>query len=331
MRRAGWATIVGTLLLFAPSAGSGAGSDNREIDVPAALQSEGRADLSQLWRAATVLERQGRDAERDHPEQAVECYRAAALLFENVSGERPAWSQPLWRSARMHWLAGDTLPLDAVDPRVEAFLLAEALSSRGIEVNPDCAECMLWKFAAMGRLRTTRGIWQGVRQLSDMAALLDRAIELEPSYADNEDNSTLGNLHYTSAVFYRIFPDWFWLGWLLGVKGDKDRALAHSQTALSIHPTRLDYQIELGSQLLCLGSDRDDPKRIREGSEVLRAAVLLEPETLDEVREIEAAHIMLAQPAKSCGYAGDAWVEIDRGDAMRAAKSARVAAPPPGP
>ena len=44
------------------------------------------------------------------------------------------------------------------------------------------------------------------------------------------------------------------MGWVLGVRGDKERALAHARTALALHPTRVDYRIEVGSQLLCLGS-----------------------------------------------------------------------------
>ncbi len=156
-----------------------------------------------------------------------------------------------------------------------------------------------------------------------MASLLDRAIALEPTYADHESNSTLGNLHYTSAIFYRVFPDWFWVGWVVGVKGDKDRALAHSLTALSLHPSRLDYLVEVGCQFVCLGSARQDPARLQLGMEVLRAAVMNPPKTQDEERELLAAQVILQEPAKSCGYTGDAWIEIDRAAARRAAVGAR--------
>jgi tetratricopeptide (TPR) repeat protein len=255
----------------------------------------------------------------------VERYLEAAGRFERIARERPDLVQAHWRGARALWLAGDTLPLDAKRERVEYFEHSEARAGRGIELHPDCAECMLWKFAAMGRLRTTRGIWQGIRQLPEMADLLDRAIALEPSYTDGGENSTLGNLHYASAIFYRVFPDWFWIGWLLGVKGDKERALGHIQTALSLHPTRLDYQIEMGSQLLCLGSTRGDGARLVEGTQVMRAAIAREAETQRDKREIAAARIMLAEPRGACGYTGDTWVEIDRRQALWAARSAGAA------
>ena len=284
------------------------------------LRDAGRPDLAELWDEARALERRGRSLERDHPHEAVESYLGAAAHFERITRKRPQLVTAYWRSARAIWGAGDTLPFEARELRVEYFERAEALSARGLEVDPDCAECMLWKFAAMGRLRTTRGLWTSLAQLDDMAGLLDRAIALEPTHTDGAGSSTLGNLHYASAIFYRVFPDWFWIGWLLGVRGDKERALDHIQDALSRHPTRLDYQIELGSQLLCLGSSRGDEARLREGAQVLRAAVVREPETQDDVREIAAAHIMLEQPSKSCGFAGDTWIEIDRRQALEAAR-----------
>ena len=275
------------------------------------------------WMKGQALEQLGRALERDDPRQAVEHYLEAARLFDEIARERPRLVQAHWRSARAFWGAGDTLPLDAKEERIGYFEIAELRSNGGLQVDPDCAECMLWKFASMGRLRTTRGVWTGIRQLPDMAGLLDRAIELNPKHADHGHNSTLGNLHYTSAIFYRVFPDWFWLGWIIGVKGDKDRALAHSLKALSLHPSRLDYLVEVGCQFVCLGSTREDSARLQLGREVLRAAVMNEPRNQDEERELLAAAIMLQDPAKSCGYTGDTWIEFDRESARRAAVSAR--------
>lgn len=294
-------------------------------DVGDRLRETGRADLAAIWDAARSIEGRGRGIEREHPLQAAEEYQQAARGFERVAQARPEFAEAWWRGARAYWLAADTLPVEQKSRRLRGFERADDMASRGIESDPRCAECMLWKFGAMGRLRTTGSLWSSISQLDDMAALLDDAIALQPTSADDAENSTLGNLHYSSAIFYRVFPDWFWIGWFLGVRGDKDRALAHIQTALSIHPTRLDYRIELGSQLLCLGSTRSDDAKLREGKRVLEEAILREPETQDDAREIAAAQIMLSKPAKACGYSGDTWVEIDRGEALRAAKAARAA------
>lgn len=284
-------------------------------------RAEGRAgfDPGRAWAEAERHARAAREVELDRPERAAELYLDAAQLFEAVARERPDFAPAYWRGARGFWMSGDTLPVEAKRERIARFGRAESLAATGIEVDPECAECMLWKFASMGRLRTTRGIWTSVRQLPEMAALLDRGIALAPTHADDgEDNSTLGNLHYSSAIFYRVFPDWFWIGWALGVKGDKERALGHIRTALALQPTRLDYQIELGSQLLCLGSVRGDGERLAEGARALRSALLREAETQDDARELAAARVMLAEPRKACTYSGDTWVEIDREQALHA-------------
>jgi hypothetical protein len=208
-------------------------------------------------------------------------------------------------------MSGEALPLDEEEPKIVAFRAAEALADKGLALDPDCAECMLWKFIAMGRLRTTQGVWEGIRQVKEMANLLERGIALQPTYRDSDDNSTLGNLHYSSAIFYRLVPDWLWLRWVMGVRGDKERALDHSRQALALHPRRLDYQIEVGTQLLCLGSLADDEVRLAEGMTLMKSAVSRGAESLDDAREIQFARVMIEQPQLACGYSGDKILDVD--------------------
>jgi len=275
------------------------------------------------WAEAHAAERIGFDSDLDQPELAKQSFRRAAELFESIAMQRSdpvAISEAYWRSARAYWMIADVLPRDAKDERVVEYLRAEEQAEKGIQANPECGECMLWKFSSMGRLATTRGVWASARNVPTMAELLDRGIALKPSHADNEHNSTLGNLHYSSAIFYRVLPDWFFVSWLFGVRGDKERSLRHIQSALALHPERLDYQVELGSQLLCLGTSRNEAETLERGREILRQTLEREIGSLDDEREVEAAQIMLAEPRKACGYSGDAWLEIDRDKADRVVK-----------
>jgi len=287
------------------------------VSVLQASAAPGSTEFSARWNRAVELEEQAVRIERKDPQAAANLYHAASLHFERVAGEPEAPPLALWRSARCAWLAADALPLDDTAGRVKGFTRAEELATLGLERDAECAECMLWKFSSMGRLRTTVGVWTGIRQVPEMAALLDRAIALHPTYADNEWNSTMGNLYYTSAIFYRVLPDWFWLKWFLGVRGDKERALADIRAAIALHPTRLDYELELGSQLLCQGASGWGKKdRLLAGRAVLERALLAQPQTRDDTRDIEAARIMLRTPAKSCGYTGDAWVEVSEFESL---------------
>jgi hypothetical protein len=144
------AAILGGVTVGALRAGAG------EPEIETLPHEAGSPDLHRLWKEAQLLEREGRALERDRPREAVERYLGAARRFERIAREQPGFEQAYWRSARTYSAAGDALPLDAKEERIEYFELAEVQSSRGIEADPDFAECMLWKFVAMGRLRTTR-------------------------------------------------------------------------------------------------------------------------------------------------------------------------------
>jgi tetratricopeptide (TPR) repeat protein len=273
------------------------------------------------WLDVTVLEDRALALEETDPEAAVVLFLSAAGRFEQLAeeGESQLSSLALWRGARSYWLAAEAIPAEKKEEKLRLFRLSDGLAARGLKADSKCAECMLWKFASMGRLRTTAGMVEGMRGVSEMAELLNRAIALQPTYADSEWNSTLGNLYYSRAIFNRVLPDWFWLEWILGVRGDKEQALSDIHRALAIHPGRLDYRIELGSQLLCLGVSKSRHRsRIEEGRRVLEKALETETSNREKARDLEAARIMLATPAKSCGYTGDDWVEIGESDMRQA-------------
>ena len=78
--------------------------------------------------------------------------------------------------------------------------------------------------------------------VAPMAGLIDRGIALQPTSRDNEWNTTLGNLYYAASAFYRVAPDWPGVEWVIGTRGDKDRALDYIERAIAISPMRVDYQ-----------------------------------------------------------------------------------------
>jgi len=278
-------------------------------------------DLQRYWNEAIAVELEALTSEdgRDVEELSHELDRAAqdfARVAQSPSGNPSGY----WRAARATWLAGEILPLEAKEAKVARFEQAEALTDLGLAANPDCAECMLWKFIAMGRLRTTQGMMDAARAVPEMARLLDRALEIGPTHVDNADNSSLGNLHYSSAIFYRLLPDWFFIKWMLGVRGDKQRALEHSLKALELHPNRLDFRIEVATQMLCIGTSKKDKVRLVEGRRLMQEAIETVPETEDQRREIHFAKVLLEEPKKACGYTGDQIVEIDEKEARKANK-----------
>jgi hypothetical protein len=148
------------------------------------------------------------------------------------------------------------------------------------------------------------------------------------SHRDNDDTSSLGNLYYSSATFNRMLPDWFFMKWLVGVRGDKWKALEHSRKALDLHPNRLDFKIEVATQLLCIGTAKKKKARLAEGRRIMEEAIALVPETEDERREVYFAKKLLEEPKQACGYTGDDIVDIDQEDAKRRASAKDAPAEP---
>jgi tetratricopeptide (TPR) repeat protein len=261
---------------------------------PEAYDEAGRA----LWNEAVRLETAG-DVD------------AAAACFERLAKLHPNVSAAYWRAARCHWRIADVAQDMPRDDRLLRFERARRLSEAGAQLDPSCAECLLWEFGSLGRLSIIHGVLWGARHGREMADLLDRGIELNPTSPADRENGTLGNLHYATAVFYRTAPEWFWLEWIIGVKGDLERALAAVCSVLEQNPTRVDYRIELGTILLCLGERRGDLARTEAGLAAMREAVALPPVLESDPIDQHYARLLLEQPAKACNWSRDGFVDMD--------------------
>jgi hypothetical protein len=254
--------------------------------------------LRSLWREGLRLERD-------------EYLLESAARYELIVGQVPEESFTYWRIARNYWRHGEGLPVEDGEERVRYFEMAEDWSARGLSIDPECAPCMLWKFVSMGRQATTRGLLTAVSDAREMDWLLKQGIALQPSFADDSANSTLGNLYYAGAVFYRIVPDWFWVKWVLGMRGDKDLSLEFARKAVAMAEMRVDYRVELGASLLCYGATRKKPLAIIEGFEVLRQAEGLDPYLSTDHLDKAHAQVLLSEPQKACGYSRDGFIDVD--------------------
>jgi len=154
-------------------------------------------------------------------------------------------------------------------------------------------------------------VMSAVRDAREMDQLLTRGIQLQPTHSDGEGNSTLGNLYYAGAVFYRVVPDWWWLRLFMGVRGDKDKSLTYARRAVEISEARVDYRVELGAVLLCLGTARSDPARLAEGRAVLEQARSLEDFLGTDSVDKEHASVLMASPELACGYSRDGFIDVE--------------------
>jgi len=276
----------------------GASPDRSAEDLPGAVAALGLdAAQTNLWSEGLALERR-------------ESFVESNQRYEQLAAAHPESAFLAWHVARNQWRQGERLPIDAKDARRVAFERAREWGERSLARDPDCGECVFWTMVSMSRLATTHGVLSSSQLAAPIAALIDRGIALQPTSRDNEWNTTLGNLYFAASAFYRVVPDWPGIDLLIGVRGDKDRALDYIERAIAISPMRLDYHLERGVILTCIGHDRGDGAALERGRrELIQARSmphLLGTDAIDQ----QNADVLLARPDLACGYQRDGFVDL---------------------
>ena len=291
-------------LLAAPGSAGDAADASPAAELPTQLAGLG-LDASEVraWNQGLALEGEERLDE-------------AVAVYAELARAHPSSTFLAWRVARNHWRRGERLPVDAKAERRSAYGESLEWADRAVSLDPECGECVFWKMAAMGRLATTVGVIDSAQMAPQIAALIDRGIELRPTYSDNAWNHTLANLYFASSAFYRITPDWFWLEWALGVRGDKDRALGYIERALEIAPMRVDYTLEYGVLLTCIGTERGDETVLARGRAELRKVREMPRIMFTDEIDQKNAGVVLGRPELACGYSRDGFVDFS--DVQRA-------------
>lgn len=238
-------------------------------------------------------------------------FRAAGDAYERLLAKEPDRAEAAWRAARAYWQFGEEVTPEAFEEAAEWFERADALAAKGLLADPRCGECALWKYASMGRLVEHRGSLWAARHASDLRDLLELGIAARPSHRDPDGNSTLANLYYSSAIFYRMVPEWFWLPLVVGVKGDTERALADIQLALEISGDRVDYHVEHGAVLLCRAKREHDKLAGKAGVRVLEKAIKMAPKQSSDVIDLRYAELLIQDPSGACGFTRQGFLDVE--------------------
>jgi len=117
------------------------------------------------------------------------------------------------------------------------------------------------------------------------------------------------DLYLAASAFYRLLPDWAWLDWMIGVHGDKQRALDYIERALAIAPMRVDYHLEHGVVLTCLGVERGDAAALARGRRALAHARTLPHLLGTDAIDQQNAAILLEKPELACSYSRDGFID----------------------
>jgi hypothetical protein len=201
-------------------------------------------------------------------------------------------------------LIGESLPEDDVAARLPVFEEARAVSTRAFELDPRCPECCFYRFASISRVATTRGALRSMGLVREAGRQLTTCLAMPPpTWSDADWNHEQANLYYGAAVYYRMLPDNWWAQNLLGLRGDRREAARWARRAVEVSPDRLDYRVELGIALVCVGEAFGDGAARREGLEWLADVDQL-PDRMDTdpVDRNRAEEVRL-EPGSACGNA----------------------------
>jgi tetratricopeptide (TPR) repeat protein len=234
-------------------------------------------------------------------------YAAAAKTFERLFEKVPEDPHLAWRIARNYVLWGDLTRLEDSSGRRRLGQLAVSWAERGLGLDPDCAECCLYKFAGMGLLIRSQAAVFNVRWTRPIYQTLQACLENPPTFVHASGDHEAGNLYYAAARLYRLLPETRWARAVLGAGGDKELALEFSRRAFRISPGRIDYNAELAASSLCVGQQRNDPALRSVGLSLLADIERLSDVRPTDPRERDAAARLAADPDRACAYSRSEW------------------------
>ena len=282
--------LTGLLLGLALSPGSRA-DDLPPVDaIPPALLTPDRlgdTTLAGLWTESVEAEEAGRTLE-------------SVALRREILSRRPGDVHTGWRLARDLMSLGEALPEEARAARMALFEESRSVAAEARHVDPQCSECCFYEFASTARIATTRGAFRSVHLVRRAGDLLTACLAMPPPiWSDTAWNHERANLYYGAAVYFRMLPDTWWAERLLGVRGDRRKAARFARRAFEVAPDRVDYRVELGVALLCLGESEGDEEAAREGR--ARLTDLDVPDRLrSDPQDRARAELVLAHPEQAC-------------------------------
>ena len=247
--------------------------------------------LMRLWSDSVEAEREGNVGD-------------AAELKRKILERFPDDVHTRWRLARDLVVLGESVPVGQTRERLQIFEEARIHASSAARDEPGCVECCFYNFAATSRIATLKGPFRSLGLVRESGEELERCLGLAPSsWSDTEWNHERGNLYCGAATYYRMLPDTWWMERLIGFRGDKAGAARLARQAFELTPSRIDYRVELGVSLICLGDVLDEETMRAEGLALLEGLDELPTRLATDALDRDRARKVRADPASACGNA----------------------------
>ncbi len=243
-------------------------------------------------------------------------YIASNQVLDKVIKMYPERADAYWRKARNNYDLLENTPREEKpdkDSLVERYREVESLGKRCAELEPQNGSCYLWVAIGMGRRGTTQGVLNSLGEIDDLEKTFLKAIELKPPYRANRGRAnSLGDAYNALGQFYRVVPDWRFLQWIFGTRGDINKSVELQRKAVELEPERMEYVKELGVSLICRGNKTGSEADVSEGKKYLRKIEGLPVIKPSDIIDRKHAKELLARPQLACGYSRDEQQEVSR-------------------
>ena len=251
---------------------------------------DGSEEVVALWEAANAAEKDLRSAE-------------AAAEMEKLLALEPDQVHVRWRTARNLMGAAEAVVEEDPDGAVALVREARRHAQKGRELDPSCAECCFYDFAALAREAGTLGFMSSIGKVTEMKPILDDCLENPATWADSDWHNETAMLYFGAAQLYRLTPDSSMVSWMIGYRGDAEKALLYARKAADALPTRIDMRAELVTALLCV-AEREDEPLLAEEAERLVAGFDELPKRMphDDADRARAEHLV-ENPGEACAAA----------------------------
>ncbi len=236
-----------------------------------------------------------------------EKYEESNKIFMQIAKKSPNHPDVYWKISMNFYDIGERIDIEKdKDGKMDMYLKAEEWGQKGYDKNPGLADNTFWTAVGLSQQAQTRGIASTLlsdrtlaKRIEDMYTLAINAKEFH--YVEKNSN-TIASAHFALGQFYRKIPDSFFVGLLMGTRGDMDKAVEHAAKAVEMFPNNVEFTKEAGVARLCRGMREDDDKDIAEAEKYLNKVLTLEPETvIDEIDHADAKRL-LGDHSLACGY-----------------------------
>ena len=84
-----------------------------------------------------------------------------------------------------------------------------------------------------------------------------------------------------------------------------------SKRPFSARYNGIDYRVELGACLLCLGTKKNQKESVAEGMQVLRSVFELEPRFESDAIDLHFAGVLMESADQACNYSHDGFIDVE--------------------